>query len=330
MSWVIVLSVVVVALALSALFSGAETGLYCVSRLRLHLAVPQKDRRALRLARVLEDGQPALGMTLVGTNVMNYVTTIAVAFLFAGLLGFTETDTEIYTVLILTPVVFVFGEVVPKTLFQRYAYALLIRSSSWLSSAYHLLRVTGILSCHKQLASLVTHFAGTDPMHRGAFDPKRRMAMLLQEALAGQTLGDDRSYLIDQVMQLSETPLHAVMIPRNRVITVAGRADRRELTRIARRTPHTRLPVYEANPRHIIGLVTIDDLLRSRDWKAVGDRLHPVMTLSPHVTVATAMSHMQGTGRDMVIVTDRGGQMLGVVTLKDLLDTVLGELAAGV
>jgi len=167
-------------------------------------------------------------------------------------------------------------------------------------------------------------------MHRGTFDPKRRMAMLLQEALAGQTLGDDRSYLIDQVMQLSETPLHAVMIPRNRVITVAGRADRRELTRIARRTPHTRLPVYDTNPRHIIGLVTIDDLLRSQDWKAIGERVHPVMTMSPHVTVATAMSHMQGTGRDMVIVTDRGGQMLGVVTLKDLLDTVLGELAAGV
>lgn len=330
MSWIIVLTVVVIGLALSAMFSGAETGLYCVSRLRLHLAVQQKDRRALRLSGVLEDRQAALGMTLVGTNVMNYVTTTAVAFLFAELLGLGETDTEVYTVLILTPIVFVFGEVVPKTLFQRYAYVLLMRCSAWLSSVYQVLRITGILWCHKQLTRLVARLVGVDPTHRGTFDPKQRMARLLQEALAGQTLGDDRSYLIDQVMQLSETPLHAVMIPRNRVTTVVSRADRRELMRIARRTPHTRLPVYDTNPRHIIGLVNIDDLLRSQEWKTIGDRLQPVITMSPHVTIATAMSRMQGTGRDMVIVTDRGGQMLGVVTLKDLLDAVLGELAAGV
>ena len=330
MSWVIVPVLMVIGLVLSALFSGAETGLYCVSRLRLQLSAQQRDPGALRLSGVLEDRQAALGMTLVGTNLSNYVTTIAMAFLFADLLGFSDTDTEVYTVVILTPIVFVFGEVVPKSLFQRYADLLLIRCSWLLASVHWLLRITGVLWCHKHLTSFVTNLTGTDLAQRGTGDPKRRMATLLQEALAGQTLGDDRSYLIDQVIQLSETPLHAVMVPRNGVTTVAGRANRRDLMRIARRTTYSRLPVYDADPRHMIGLIKVDDLLRSQAWETVGDRLRPVTSISPHVTVATAISRMQGSGRDMAIVTDRGGRMLGVVTLKDLLDTLLGEFAAGV
>jgi CBS domain containing-hemolysin-like protein len=326
MTWLVILAIVIVGLMLSAMYSGAETGFYCVSRLRLHLAARQKEPGALRLAHALEDRQEAVGMTLVGTNVANYVTTTAVAFVFAELLGLGEADTEVYTVLLLTPIVFVFGEVVPKTLFQRFPYALLTRCSVPLAVTLSLLRITGILWCHQKLIALVRRIVGAEPTFHDTFDPKQRMALLLQEALAGQSLGDDRSYLIDQVIQLSETPLHAVMIPRNKVTTAPTNADRRELTRIARRTSHLKLPVYDTGPRHIIGLVTIDELLWSQDWESVGERMQPAMAISPHVTVAAAMSEMQGAGRDMAIVTDRGGQMLGVVTLKDLIDAVLGEL----
>jgi CBS domain containing-hemolysin-like protein len=327
MIWLILLVIIAVGLFFSGLFSGAETGFYCVSRLRLHLGTRQNDHRAVRLSRILQDRQAAVGMTLVGTNLMNYITTAATAVLLAKVLS--EPDTEVYTVLVLTPIVFVFGEVVPKTLFQRYAYALLTRCSALIAPAYQLMRVSGILWCHRMLTGLVTWLTGADPMQRGTFDPKRRMATLLQEALAGQRLGDDRSYLVEQVMQLSETPLHAVMVPRNRALTIAAGADKRELMRAARRTTDAHLPVYDTNPRHIVGTVAIDDLLRSKEWKSVGEHLDPVMTVSPHVTVATAMDRMQGTGCDMVIVTDRGGQMLGVATLRDLLDTVLGELGEG-
>ena len=79
MSWVMVSLLIILGLALSAFFSGAETGLYCVNRLRLHLRVQRRDPRALRIAEILQDPQGALSVTLVGTNLMNYVTTAAVA-----------------------------------------------------------------------------------------------------------------------------------------------------------------------------------------------------------------------------------------------------------
>ncbi len=328
MSWVLILLAAVLGLVFSALFSGTETGLYCASRLRLQLGARERKPAAIRLSRVLQDRQAAIGVTLVGTNLSNYITTTAVALLFADQFGLTETQTEVYTVAVLTPIMFVFAEVVPKTLFQRFADELLMRCSLPLAFAYGLLRVTGALWCHRQLIVIVTRLAGSDASGRAINDPRERMALLLQEALAGQTLGDDRSYLIDQVMQLAETPLNVIMVPRNHVVTIAAGADHRELARIARRTSHTWLPVYDAHPRHIIGLANVDGLLRSQEWQLVAEHIKPATTLSPHTTVASALGSMQDSGCSTAIVADRGGRLLGVVTLRDLLDAVLGELGS--
>ncbi|MGB2986928.1 MAG: CNNM domain-containing protein [Phycisphaerae bacterium] len=330
MNWIIVGAVIAVGLFLSAFFSGAETGLYRVNHLRLHLGVQRRDPKALRLSRVLGDEQGALSVTLIGTNVMNYVTTIAVAYLFADLLGFSEADTELYTVTFLTPIVFVFGEVVPKNLFRLHPDRLLARGSGLLALSNRLFRMTGAVAGLKLLAAVINRPAGGLSQRGAGFAPKRRIAMLLQEALAGNTLGEDQSDLIDRVCGLSETPLHAVMVPRNRVTAVAANADRRELVRVARRTGHARFPVYEPDRRHIIGLIKVDELLPSSNWQTVGERLRPATTMSPHETVATAITRLQRAGRGMAVVTDHGGQMLGVVTLKDLLSEVVGEVAAGV
>ena len=352
MTWIIVGSVIVTGLFLSAFFSGTETGLYRVNRLRLHLGVKQRDPQALRLASVLDDEQGALSVTLVGTNMANYVTTSAVAFLFAELLSFGEANTELYTVAILTPIVFVFGEVVPKNLFRLHADTLLARGSRLLLVADRLLRITGVVPGLTRLAGAFNRLAGGPPQGGGALLPKRRVAMLLQEALTSRDLqaarsaaraeahgsmGEDQSDLIDRVCRLSETPLTAVMVPRNRVTVIAADTDRRGLMRIARRTGHACLPVYESDRRHIIGVAKVDELLSAAggpeaEWRTVRDyapAVRSAMTLSPHETVAAAITQLQRAGRSMAIVTDRGGQMLGVVTLKDLLDEVVGGFALG-
>ena len=330
MSWCMVGAVVVVGLFLSAFFSGAETGMYCVNRLRLGLAVKQRDRRALRLESVLADQQGALSVVLIGTNMANYVTTAAVAYLFAELWHFGETDAELYTVVLLTPIVFVFGEVVPKNLFQLHADTLLPRGGRLLAFFNRLFRLIGLVWSLKQLAGAINRLVGGATQHSLAFPPKRRVAMLLQEALADSMLGEDQSDLIDRVCQLSETPLHAVMIPRNRVVVIGADVDRRGLLRMARRTGHVHLPVYESNRRHIIGLIKVDGLLQSDDWRTVEECLEPPLALSPHETVGKAITRLKRASRGMAVVTDHGGQMLGIVTLKDLLKEVVGELAAGV
>ena len=329
-TWLIVIGVILLGLLLSAFFSGAETGIYCMSRPRLHLAARRADPKALRLERMLDDEPEALCVTLIGTNLMNYITTTACAFMFAELIGFSELNTELYTVALLTPIVFVFGEVVPKNLFRLHADTLMPRGGWLLAASNRLFRWTGAVGCLTRLAAAASWAAAdrrlADPASRG---PKRRVALLLQDALAGNPLGQDQSELIDRVCQLSETPVHVAMVPRNRVVGIAASADRRDLLRLARRTPHAQLPVFDPRPRHIIGLVTVDDLLRAGDWATLGDRVEPALRLSPHDMVPSAITRMRRADCELAIVTDRSGQMLGVVTLRDLLAEIVGELGDG-
>ncbi len=330
MMWVAVALVALVGLFLSGFFSGAETGLYRVNRIRLHLKAQQRDPRAVRLAGVLSDEPGALCVTLVGTNMANAVTTSAVAYLVAESFAFGETDMELVTIALVTPIIFVFGEVVPNNLFRIHADTLLFKGSRLLAVADRLLRLIGVVAALTKLAALTQRLASLSPQDDDALRPKRRITALLQDALVGHAHGEDQHGMIDRICQLSETSVHRVMVPRDRVRVVAAGTDRRGLVRAARRTGHARLPVFDTHPRRIIGVVRVDELLQTENWETVRDRMRSPVTLPPDATVVTAIATLRREGRTLAVVTDRGGQLLGIVTLKDLLGEVVGDLAAGV
>lgn len=326
MIWIGVLTVIVIGLFLSGFYSGSETGLYCVNRLRLELGVKHHDIRCKRLVHILDDKTGVLSVTLIGTNIMNYITTIAAAYIFSKLMGFSEADTEIYTVVVLTPIVFVFGEVVPKNLFQLHADQLMSRGSGLLALSYWFFRVTGCIWLLKALSSSVQRVIGVDNKDDLVVTPKSRTAAMLQEAVAERSWGSHHSAIIDRVCQLSEIPLHVAMAPNNRVVSISTHADRRELIKIVRRTGHARLPVFDKHASRIIGLIKVDKLLRDQEWNTVGERLTPITSLRPHVTVANAIAQLQQSKTHLAIVTDHGGKMLGIVTLNDLLQEIVGDL----
>lgn len=328
-SWIIVSLIILVGLLMSGVFSGAETGLYCASRVRLHLGARREDKGAVRIHHMLDNPQRAVSFTLVGTNVMNYLTTSATAFMLSELLLVRDAATEIYTVAILTPVVFVFGEVVPKMLFQRRPYFWLLRCNVLLWFPFQLLRAMGVLWIIKGFTELVGRLGGLRGQAIG-FDPRERMRHMIQEALAGRSIGDAQSYLIERVMRLSETPVHDLMIPRNLVQAVPAHADRRELARFARRTQDEVLPVYDRDPRRVIGTVLVNEALLVEDLKKVADIVNPAVTVGPHETVVAAMERIQQTGSPLLIVVDRVGRLLGVVTMRTLFGGVLGVLATRV
>jgi CBS domain containing-hemolysin-like protein len=325
MSWVVVAGIILAGLFMSGFFSGAETGLYCVNRLRLQIAVQQNDMRASRLSRLLADEQGALSATLIGTNLMNYLTTTAVAFLFAELLQLNHVDSQLYTIVLVTPIVFVFGEVVPKNLFQRHPDMLMLRVAWMLSASSRVFRSLGAVPLVSGLARLANRLASGSVTRAGFVEPKRRVALLLQEALVDQTHGEDRSEMIDRVCRLSETPVRDVMIPFRRVTSIAATATRRQLVRLARATGYARLPVHGARQSRITGLVKLDELLRDRDWSYVGERLVPALAIGPHDSVASAINRMRAEKREMAIVTGPGDHLLGIVTLRDLFQELIGE-----
>lgn len=325
MIWVAAIVVLFVSLVGSGFFSGSETGLYCTNRLRLHLGVQEADPNAVRLSRWLEDEQRALAATLAGTNVMNYLFTTTVAYCFSTLLNSDAADTELFTVLLATPIVFVFGEIVPKNLFQRHADLFMPRASRWLILSAAFFRVIGVTAILIGLTAVANRLFGATSAYRVSPPPKRRVASLLQEALVGQKHGEHQSSLIDRVIGLSETPVRSVMVPGHRVIGVSESAGRRELIRVGRATPFARVPVFGERRSQVLGFIKVEELLRRDGWTTVNERLNPATKLSPMTTAAAAIAQMRRAGSEMAVVADAAGNMLGVVTLRDLLEEVVGE-----
>lgn len=328
LEWLSMIAFILVTLFLAGLYSGSETGFYCLNRLRVFLGVQQNDRRALRLGAMIEDEQGTLAGTLAGTNIMHYLITLATSFTFTSLMGFEAADAEVYTVALLTPVIFVFAEVVPKNVFQRHADGLMRRFSWILFLSNRTFRAIGLVWVMKLLTTFAARISGAPESQPLTGGPKRHIARLLQEALSERHLGEDQSALIERVVRLSDTPVRFVMVPQHRVVMISAEARRPELERLARATSHARVLVHGAKRSQIIGIVKLDEMLRDARWNRVGERVLPVLSLRPFDTVASAIGRMQRVQKEMAIVTGFGGGLLGIVTLRDLLDEVVGEMNA--
>ena len=326
MTLFVTLALFVIAVFLSGLFSGSETGLYCVSRVRLKVKAEQGDVGARRLERVLRDSQSALSLALVGTNLSNYAATAFFALLLSSRLGLGERETEVYTTLSVALIVFVFGEVVPKYLFESHPDRLMFAVGPILRVANVVLFPAVWVLTH--LTNRFTAMFGDKARMEAGLDPRKQIAGLLREGMASSDHGEAHPEMVDHALMLADLRIHTVMTPRNRVVAVAAGAGRDRLLGLARTQNHALLPVFGRHPRRIEGIVEVHKLLNDGTWRTVGERMTPFTRLDPHESVASALVRLQRERARMAVVVDRGGHLLGIVTLKDLLEELVGELPA--
>ena len=326
MTLLIPIVVFLFAVWLSAVFSGCETGLYCANRARLHVRAEHGDRRARRIERILRNEQWALSLTLVGTNLSNYAATAGFAFVMSISLGFSDRASEVFTTLAVTMIIFVFGEIVPKTLFQTHADRLLLACSPVLRIS-HVVLYPAMWAINRVIGALTARF-GDQAKTQAGLDARKQVARLLREGMPASPDDDAHHQMVDRALGLADLPVHGVMTPRNRVESLAASAGRDKLLSLARTKPYSLIPVFDRHPRRIEGVIEVRKLLADQTWQTVGERLAPCARLDPHDSVAAALVRLQGERARLAVVVDRGGYLLGVVTLKDLLEELVGELPA--
>jgi putative hemolysin len=325
-AWTLYALAAVAALFLSAFFSGAETGMYCVNRVRLHLRTTRGERAAGRLSRFLHEEQSALSVTLIGTNVMNYAITAIVASFLAHELKFGDRDSEVYTTLLVTPVIFVFGEMVPKNLFRVAADRWMLASAWGLSVARSFF--APLAWTLRGVVGGITRMVGPAAMAGDELLVARwRMTALIHEGLIHTGSEPEHFDLVERVLALSGTPVRSIMIPRNRIVAVSADASRRDLLAVIRKSRHDALLVYDRDPRRIVGRIVAHRALAGSDEQTVRSLAEPIMTLDSRETVASTIVRMQKEHQTMAVVVDRNGWLLGLVTLTDLMEEIVGELA---
>lgn len=318
---------------LSGFFSGAETGLYCVNLARLRLAAHGGDAAASRLQTLLADRAGLLFTTLAGTNIANCLAPVCLTMLFLGTVDAAnntqrERLAEFYTTLILTPAVFIFGEIVPKNLFHRNADHLMPRIASLLHATHAAFRAIGVVGAQRRLSDFVARRLGKRPTSGSLLHSRAEIYHMLRESAAEGALSLTQSSILERLHTLGDIPVAQVMVPIGRVTMLSVNDTRRQAEPKIRCTPHSRVPVYDKRPNRVRGVVHLLDVLTAEAHQTMSALAKRPIEISPSQPVIDALRTLQHECRRMAVVVDRSGKCVGIVTVKDLVEEIVGELAA--
>ncbi|RIK68511.1 MAG: hypothetical protein DCC65_02635 [Planctomycetota bacterium] len=328
------LSLCAVCVVLSGIYSAAETGMYCLNRLRLSVAAHRRDRAASALLDLLADRPSLLSTTLLGTNLANYLAPLSLTVLFiqAADAGLTAKQAgaraELYTALILTPIIFIFGEIVPKNIFQRHADRLMPRVANILLLTRWFFRMTGLIGVQRGLSQFVLRRLPTQPSPAAVLGSRVEMYQLLHEGAAEGNLTRTQISMLESVHKLRSVPVSTVMTPLSRVVMLEALQRRDQIDAVLRHSLYARMPVYESERRHVVGVVHLLDIVDAAPATRVGDVMQPIVRIGPGTPILDALSRLQKERHRMAAIESSTGRCEGIVTVKDLVEEIVGDLTA--
>ena len=325
-------------------FSGSELALVSADRVAIRAAKEDGGRTARLLAGFLEAPERILTTTLIGTNLCVVSATTVFGLMLATLLTGTETNsahnTELLTVVFLSPVLLLFGELIPKSLFRRYSARLaplVIHPLTFLSYVlFPLVAATSFIST--RILRLVG--AGDD-------DPmavSREELRLLLERGEGEPAADEGTEgieeeelkMIRRIFDFPAVTAKEVMVP---LIDVSALEDSATLEEASDRfieTGFSRLPVFGERIDNIVGVLHAMDVLQAfsfmrrdavRGKTALVSRLmRPVSYVPPNQKVEQLLESLQHQRHSVAVVVDEWGGAEGVITVEDILEEILGEI----
>jgi putative hemolysin len=308
----------------SGLFSGMETGIYTLNRVRLAVRAGRRERSALRLRREVAHADRTLSSLLIGTNMCSYAGSFALAELLHEL-GFDGWTLIALEAAVFTPLLFVFAETLPKDLFRTHTDRWTYTLSGPLVLCRWAFTATGLLIAIQAAGRLASRLIGGSPQE--AATARERISRLIKEGVRTGVLSEAQTTLADRALGMRGLTLATEMIPWSHAVTIPLGADRQHRETLIRRRDFTRMPVVDGSG-HVVGILSsIDALLRPDETTAT--LMSTPMSIPATTPVRDALRTMRLDRQAMAIIVDpETGQPRGLVTLKDLVETITGELAA--
>jgi len=309
----------------SGFFSGSETGLMSLNRYRLRHLADNNHRGAKAALRLLAKPERLIGVILLGNNLVNIL-----AASIGTLIGYRLYGDKgaVISPFVLTALVLIFSEVTPKTLAalqpERYALPATYALEPLLKLLYPIVWLTN------QASHLIFRLLGISALQASHYDlSTEELRIVVNEA--GTVIPQRHQQMLLNILDLEKITVEDIMIPRNEIVGIDMEDDWESIATQISESQHTKLPVYEGDINRIIGFLHLRKALRlfQKIETANKESLRALVREAYFVPEATPLNtqllNFQREKRRIGLVVDEYGDILGLITLEDLLEEIVGE-----
>jgi len=318
------IAALILLLAISAFFSGSETGMMALNRYRLKHLARQKHGGARRAQRLLDEPDRLIGLILLGNNFVNILATAIAVVIAIRLFG---EDGVALAPFILTPLVLIFAEVAPKTVAalhpEKVAYPAAYVIGPLLRLFYPLvLAINWVSNGFLKLFSI-----GGYARNREDLNPDELRTVVNE---AGGLISHRHRNMLLSVLDLESVNVNDIMVPRNEINGIDLQDPEDELLEQLLHSQHTRLPVYEGDIDKVTGLLHMRKMARlweeenlTKEW--LREQCETPYFIPAGTPLNTQLRNFQRAQERVALVVDEYGDIEGLVTLEDLLEEIVGE-----
>ena len=317
--WLIVLIIA------GGFFAGAETAFSYVNAVRMRMLADDKDRKAQRVVRIIDDFDMTIVTLLIVINILHIVASVIATSLFIDITGSTAIGPVVATVII-TLAIFIFSETIPKN------FAKVNADAYSLTVALPIRALTVVLY---PFAWLLTKFGiivkkifrleDTEPSVT-----EDEFSAMIEDAEEDDIFEPEETEIIQSAIEFGDTKVSEIMTPKSDIVAISVKEDEEEIKRIMIEEKYSRFPVYRGSINNIVGVVRTSVAL----WKMIDDpddfnlreTMVKPMFCNPDDEVTDVFERMCSRKTHLAIIRDEDNRTVGIVTMEDILEEIVGEI----
>ncbi len=320
----------VLLLSLSAVFSGSETALFSLSRIDLQKLRQTRDKHSESIHAMLDEPRRLIISILCGNELVNIASAVNMAAILLILVG--EADVGWVNIVIMVPLLLLVGEVTPKTIAVSFPVKFSTRLTARLLPRW-IVFITPLREAVRVVADRITTLIVGDEINRENILQRDELRTLLEEGEETGIIDATERVLIDNVLEAAETDISHIMTPGPRILFLDAALPVDELIDKFRNYQHPRIPVYQGHWDNVIGFIHSEDILKL--VRGGGDLsqvtldmiLKPAHFVPPTKKVDEMFDYFQAHNTRVAIILGEYGEVLGIVTMKDVLTFIFGEIS---
>ena len=314
--------VIVVCLIFSAYFSATETAFSTFNRIRVKNLAEKGNKRAAMVIKLSDNYDSLISTILIGNNIVNILASALGTLLFARLIGNQDIGATVSTV-VLTVVILIFAEISPKSMAKNSPETFAMFSAPIIKVIYIILYPISFL--FKKWQDMLAKLSKKDD---DAGMTEEELISIIEEAEEEGDIDKEESNLIKSAIEFGDLEVGDIFTPRIDITALPITAGKDVIAKTFTESGYSRIPMYEGDVDHIIGILYYKDFY----FKAyntnvsVESILKPVIYVAINQQVNDLMKELQEKQLHLAIVTDEFGSTAGIVTLEDILEEIVGEI----